>query len=75
MIFLQPAWPGSNMPSPGGIEFEVPGAGKVLCDLQAQWWGTSHDTGCPVGQSVLMEEGKQRRGKAWEGGTVIREGP
>lgn len=54
MSFLKLAWPGIDVPSPGGVQFKVPRAGEVLCNppgiimghiTQAAQWTACPDEG------------------------------
>lgn len=64
MIFLQPAWPGSGMPGPGGIHLEPLEQEKCSATSRSNGGGhsTSHrlpsDTSCPDGG----EEAEERKG-------------
>ena len=71
MIFLQLAWPGSDVARAGGTEFEIPGMGECSAAsrhkhiTQAAQWE----------KRVLTEDGKQRRERGREGRAAIRQGP
>lgn len=67
MILLQPVWPEVAHPAQEASSW------RSL--VQEKCSVTSKHTGCSEGQCVVMEEGKQRTEKEWEGGTVNREQP
>lgn len=63
VAFLQLAWAGDTVPSPGAPEFETPGARAMLSGDKTQMWGTLHRL--PAWGQCVLTETKGARGKSY----------